>query len=507
VGQHPLGAGGGVSAAGWEEVAIALSPDELRLLQAYDRQAKRASFTPENVFFAEQLAVWNDPRRFLTIDGSRRIGKSTLAAGAFLYDGLTVPGCLDLCVLPQMVDARDTIWAECKKLNDEYRLGYDVGNEQRLSLTHPVTKAEIRFRGAKDEGQAQRLRGPPQGYHRVILDEAQNYGAALKTAIVDALLPAVTGGGGVRGRIWAMGTPSLVKVGFWHDLVHRTDESWGHHRWTIRQNPRIRDVESVLAEAARLLGGGDQTVGESSVAYLREWLGEWVTDLQALVFQFDPERNYYDELPPGKPQTVIGVDLGHHPDSSAIDVEGWWPEVGKTLYGVDEWVKGNVDVDDVAEALIERIERWEPLAVVVDEGGLGKLVAETLRRRKGIACMPAEKFDKLGAIGVLNTDLRAGRAKVARGARAAHDMAVVRWDEKARDQRGELKIAKKPHSDIMDAKLYAHRRARHYLAEGPPAPPPPEQDAIEQARLEQVQRSMADSWMDADAEWMGLRRE
>ncbi len=404
-----------------------------------------------------------------------------------------------------MVDARDTVWARARELNEQYGLGFEV-NGQRLHLTHPRTRSEVRFRGAKDEGQAQRLRGPPQGYHRAILDEAQNYGAALKTAIVDALLPAMTGGGGVRGRIWVMGTPSLVKVGFWHDLVHRSDAEWAHHAWTIRDNPKILDVESVLAEAARLLGGGDRAIGEATVAYRREWLGEWVTDQQALVFQFDPDLNYFDELPPGKPQTVIGVDLGHHPDSSAIAVEGWWPEVGQTLHGVDEWVKGDVDVDDIAEAVIERVERWDPIAVVVDEGGLGKLIAETLRRRKGIACMPAEKFDKLGAIGVLNTDLRAGRVKVARGSRSSHDMAVVRWDEKARDQRGELKVAKKPHSDILDAKLYAHRRARHYLAEGPPPPPAPEPDAMERERLEAVRRGLDQGWLEQDADWMGLRR-
>jgi hypothetical protein len=212
-------------------------------------------------------------------------------------------------------------------------------------------------------------------------------------------------------------------------------------------------------------------------------------------------------LPDGKPQTVIGVDLGHHPDASAIDVEGWFPETSNVLYGLEEWVKGDADIDEVADALEERIARWNPVAVVVDEGGLGKMIAETMRRRRGISCQPAEKFDKNGAVAVLNADLMGGRVKVKRGARSATDMAVVRWDEKARDQRGELKIAKKPHSDIMDAKLYAHRRARHYLAEGPPLPPPPEQDALERERLEHVQRSMAESWMDADAGWMGLRRE
>lgn len=492
---------------------MSLSPEELRLLQQYDRQARRSSFTPESFLFDKQLEVWTDPARFLTVDGSRRIGKTDLASCALLTDGLTVPGCLDLYVAPTMVDARDTIWPRINQINTDYDLGF-IPHSQRLNLIHPRTKAEIRFRGAKDEGQAQHLRGPPQGYHRAIIDEGQNYGGALKTAISDALLPAMTGGGGVRGRIWVMGTPSLVRAGFWHDLAHRTDSAWSHHRWTLRDNIKILDVESVLLEAARILGGGDAAVGMATAAFRREWLGEWVTDLLALVFQFDATRNYFDELPAGKMQTVIGVDLGHHPDSSAIDVEGWDPLGDKTLYGVDEWVKGNCDLDEVSDALEERIAKYDPIAVVVDEGGLGKMIAETMRRRRGIACLPADKFDKIGAIGIFNADLRGGRVKVRRSvpqpdgstgaARSAYDMAVVRWDEKARESEGKLKIAKKPHSDILDAKLYAHRRARHYLAEGAPAPPPPEPDVMEQARLELVQHGAGQDWMSKDAQWLGL---
>lgn len=486
--------------------AVALTPDELRLLQQYDRQARRLSFTPEAFLFDRQLAVHRDPSRFLTVTGSRRIGKTDLAAVTMLDDGLTVPGCLDLYVAPTMKDARDTVWSRTKQLNALYELGFEP-NEVQLNLRHPRTGAEIRFRGAKDEGQAQHLRGPPQGYHRALLDEAQNYGGALKTAIIDALLPAMTGGGGVRGRIWVLGTPSLARFGFWHDLCHRTDGSWAHHHWTVRQNPKIQDVEAVLAEAAALLGGGDVEAGMATAAFRREWLGEWVTDLLALVFQFSADRNYYDELPAGKMQTVIGVDLGHHPDNSAIDVEGWLPEGDRTLYGLDEWVQGKCDLDDVARALIERIERFEPLSVVVDEGGLGKMLAESMRRRYGISCQAAEKVDKVGAIGVLNTDLIHGRLMVKRGAHSAADMAVVRWDEKARDIDGKLRIAKKPHSDIMDAKLYAHRRARHYLAEVASVVPPPEPDAMEAERLDRIHRQASESWLEQDAHWMGIRGE
>lgn len=483
-----------------------LTPDELRLLQAYDARQRRASLNPDAFLFDLQLAVWNDPRRFLTIDGSRRIGKTDLASVTLLHDGLTIPGCLDLYVAPTMVDARDTVWTRIKQLNTEYDLGFKP-NEVRLNLVHPETKAEIRFRGAKDEGQAQHLRGPPQGYNRVIIDEAQNYGASLKTAISDALLPAMTGGGGVRGRMWVMGTPSLVKVGFWHDLVHRSDDTWGHHHWTIRENRKIHDVEDLLLESARLLGGGDAALGMAMAAFRREWLGEWATDMTALVFQFNADLNYFDELPKGHMESVIGVDLGHHPDSSAIDVEGWFPAVGKELYGVEERVIGNADLDDVADALEECIEKYNPLAVVVDEGGLGAMIAETMRRRRGIACQAAKKFDKLGAIGVLNTDMRGGLLKVRRGARSAHDMHVVRWDEKVRDKLGKLQIAKRPHSDILDAKLYAHRRARHYLAEGPPPPPPAAPTQLEQERLDYIRQQATGDWLGQDAAYLGLRRD
>lgn len=482
---------------------MALSPEDARLFAAFERRLKREEFTPEKFFFDKQLAVWKDPARFQTLDGSRRIGKTDLASGLLLWDGLQVPGSLQIYVAPSRVDARDTVWNRIKQINETYGLGF-IPHEGPLNLTHPEKRSEIRFRGAKDAGQAQRLRGPPQGYHRAIVDEAQNHGATIRTVLTDALLPAMTGGGGVRGRILTMGTPSLVKVGFWHDLVHRSDASWSHHRWTIRDNPNIHDAEQVLAEAARMLGGGAQAVGELTPSFRREWLGEWVTDLRALVFQFDPEVNYFDELPAGHMETVIGVDLGHHPDSSAIDVEGWFPGVNKELFGVEEWVQGDCDLDDVADALEERIERYRPVAVVVDEGGLGKMIAETMRRRRGISCQPAEKFDKLGAISVFNNDLRQGLVKVRRGAYSAHDMAVVRWDEKARDERGEMKVAKKPHSDIMDAKVYAHRKGRHYLYAGPPAAAPAEPDALEAARAALITRRAGAEWWEADAESMGV---
>lgn len=473
------------------------TPEELRDLAALDRQLKRESFNPSALLFDKQRAVWEDPARFITVDCSRRSGKTDLGAVVPLWQGLEKHGSLQLYVMPTLVDCRDTIWGRIRELNAEYGLGY-VANEVRLNLVHPRTKSEIRFRGAADEGQAQHLRGPPHGYDHVFVDEAQNYGGALKTAIGDAILPAMTGGRGVKGKLWVMGTPSLVRVGFWFDLVHRDDGGWSHHHWTLKDNPHLQDIDVVLAEAARSLGGQD------AAAFRREWLGEWVADPSALVFSFNPNINYFDELPQGQMQTVIGVDLGHHPDASAIDVEGWFPGVGDGLFGVEEWVQAGCDLDDVADALEERIERYKPVAVVIDEGGLGKLIAETMRRRRQLPVYPAEKTDKLGAIGVLNTDLRAGRLKVRRGSRSAHDMATVRWDEKARDNLGKLKIAAKPHSDILDAKLYAHRRARHYLYASPPPPPPPEPDLLEAARLAQVQRQQAQGWMENDAASLGL---
>ena len=468
----------------------------MSLIEEIERRARRAAFTLESFLFDRQLAVTRDRSRFLTVDCSRRSGKTDLAAGALLDGALRNPGSLELYVAPTQVDARDNLWGRIKQVNDQFHLGF-TPNEVRLNLTHP-NKSEIRLRGAKDEGQAQHLRGPPQGYSLAILDEAQNMGASIKTVIADVLLPAATARG-VRGRIWVMGTPSLVPVGFWHDLVH-SDGSWSHHHWTIRDNPHISDVEETLADAARLLGGVD------SPAFQREWLGLWVADPSALVFQFDAVRNYFDELPSAPMQTVMGVDLGHHPDSSAIDVEGWFPSLGRELYGVDEWVKGNVDIDDVADAIEERIERFNPLAIVIDEGGLGKMIAETLRRRRGLAVYPAEKTDKNAAISVLNSDMRRGLVKVRRGSRAAHDMAVVKWDKRAKDEHGKLKIASRPHSDIMDAKLYAHRRALHYLQEMAPKKRTDADrlDAWERKELERIERKKTGDWWEGAAVTQGF---
>lgn len=482
-----------------------LTATERRILVEAHKRRRRRLFTAERFLFGPQSAVWFETKRFCTVDCSRRSGKTDLAAFMLLYTAMTTPGAVCLYVAPTRVDARDTLWARIKELNRKFFLGF-TATDGRMNLTHP-NGSEIRLRGAKNEAEAQRLRGPVHGYSLVIIDEAQNYATSLRTAIADVILPGMTGGGGVRGRLVVMGTPALVPFGYWHDLVHDSSDSWAHHHWTLVDNPHLQDIGVVMAEAARALGG------EDSISFRREWKGEWVADPSALVFHFDEKKNLYTALPGpiAQAHTIIAIDLGHHPDVSAVSVDAWWPDLGPELYAVDEWVAARkmngdpgADLDDVWDKVTEFLGTYKTThAVLCDEGGLGKLSAETARRRRHLPIEPAEKDDKVGAIAAYNADMHQGLIKHQRGSRSVLDMAVVRWDPKAREQQNKLVVAKKPHSDILDCRLYAHRRARHYLHQLPPAKKSVP-DRLEAAIAAEAARAGDPDWLDRDAALLGL---
>ena len=108
------------------------------------------------------------------------------------------------------------------------------------------------------------------------------------------------------------------------------------------------------------------------------------------------------------------------------------------------------------------VERYDPVAVVVDTGGLGKKIAEEIRMRHGLPLRAAEKSEKFAHIEVLNDALRSGRFYVKADSRFARDALLVEWDrEKSTSDR--LVVSDRYHSDVCDAVLYAFRESQHWM--------------------------------------------
>lgn len=407
----------------------------------------------EDHLFPQQLAVANDPRSFKTVVCSRRAGKSTYVSGDLVQTANLFPGVTALYVTGTRVDAKKIIWSEIKKFNRDYRLG-GTPNESELTLSFP-NNSIVRLAGAKDEADIDKIRGQLPPVKKVFIDEAQSIRDRVLVKLVDDILePALLD---YAGSLTMLGTPGPVPVGYFHAAAHNPE--WSHHGWTFFQNPFI-PLKSGLSHQEslqRVLSRRGVTIDDPSIQ--REFFGRWVQDTNSLVVRYAAATN--SEVPPPILQHfVIGVDLGFD-DADAIAVVGWNDSSPKA-YLVKEELNRGQGITELANQIARLIDLYRPVKVVMDTGGLGKKIAEELRRRYALPIVAAEKSRKFEFIELMNDALRIGRLHATTASHFARDSQLLEWD---RDRsKGDRKVvSERFHSDIIDAVLYAYREALHWL--------------------------------------------
>ena len=420
-------------------------------------------WNPHEHLFAEQLKAFNDPNRYSAWCTTRRAGKTTTALD-WLLDPLVnaEPGViLEACYVGlTKVDAEKTILDDLLALcvrhgfADPFK-GYN--RVKRVLVLQNGCKLEIR--GLNDEGEAKKYRG--RRFVRVVIDECQDQIPQTLATMVNAVISPTLADR--NGRLRLCGTPGYHarKGVYWFDVSHGEGGFTNHH-WSIQDNPHIPNAAEFLASQAERLGG------VTSPIYRREYLGEWVSGGDELVFPFEADRNEYDDLPDGDWTYSIGLDLGFSPDRSALAVVGWLPH-DPCLYLVHEFVfEARANIQTLGSTLLDAVNLYCPIGVYVDEGGLGAaLSAELMDRFPSLQTEAADKRDKLVQLDAMAGDLLAGRLKFPRGSRASEDTGIVSWDVRAAE-RGRREVAKLPHSDILDAVRYAVGGARHYWVTSAP---------------------------------------
>ena len=65
--------------------------------------------------------------------------------------------------------------------------------------------------------------------------------------------------------------------------------------------------------------------------------------------------------------------------------------------------------EDIARKIHALVQRFEPVRIVADSGGLGKMIVEELNKRYELSVWPAEKSKKLDHIQLINSDFTNGR--------------------------------------------------------------------------------------------------
>jgi hypothetical protein len=433
----------------------------LELVLSEINARNKASFSLKDYCFDKQLAFISDPHPFKTAVCSRRAGKTVGCAAHLSWAALNRPGIVCLYITLSRSNAKKLIWPELKSINERFKLG-GTPNESDLSITFR-NKSVIYCSGAKHEGEIEKFRGLP--LYLCYIDECQSFRPYIRNLVESVISKALFD---YAGTLVLTGTPGPVPAGYFYDCA--TSSHWSHHAWTLFDNPWIEKKSGLTPQ--QLVERDMQRMGVTieDPVIQRECFGRWVVDLNALVFRYEEARNHYDQLPASasKWHSVIGVDLGYD-DSDAIAVISW-NDKHPGSYLTFEKQKAKQGITELCEQLAPLIQEHDPNAIVMDTGGLGKKIAEEIRRRFGIPVKAAEKQRKFEHIEILNDALRTGKFMAKRDSIFAFDSKLVEWDrDPERGPEATPKIKESFHSDMCDAVLYAFRESLHWLHE--PAPP------------------------------------
>ncbi len=407
--------------------------------------------------FPAQNAFVEDTARYIDAQCSRRAGKSNGLALRFYKTMEKYPKSQCLYLALTQDSAREIMWQVLQDFNDKYKLGCTF-TESKLEVRHP-NGAKLKLMGADLKNFIKRLKG--RKYPGVGIDEAQDFGVHLQSLIDDVLTPSIADY--EDGWLAVTGTPGPVPQGYFFDVTNNHKYGFSHHEWTILDNPYMPDPEAFIADLIK-----KREWAADNPTLLREWRNKWVLDVESLWVRYNEKINHYQQLPTDQPHKwnyIMGVDLGYK-DADAIAVLAW-AETSPITYLVEEVITAKQGIS----ALITQIEatqkKYNAYKIMLDEGGLGKKIAEDLRQRFGCPIEPADKAHKQSNVEFLNDYLRLGKFKAKSNSRFAQDSYLVQidWDKTTPNR---IVVKKKPHSDIIDSVLYAFRESYSYTHKPPP---------------------------------------
>jgi hypothetical protein len=431
----------------------------------------------------KQRAFVQDPARRKVALCSRRAGKSH-GILAWLLDGaLEDPGGLSVYVARSKGDARRILQPAIDYFAGRYpELQLKLREiDNQLLLVVGLTRHSIWLAGCKDSSEVGKFRGSK--YKRVAIDESQEYGAFLRELVTDAFEPALID---KAGHLLLAGTPSPIPAGLFYEAsTGDGSPQWPTHHWTIFDNPHIPNAEDEVRMFCATYG-----LNKDAPTYRREYLGQWVRDMGALVYPYSANVNgiTLDDVPP-LDHYLLAIDVGFV-DATAFTVLGFrhdFPEV-YVLRSVS--MTGLIPSAVAAHAERHRDEFGQGLQIVIDEGGLGKGYAEEMRQRYGVGCVAAEKTKKRAFQEIVQGELRSGTIKIVTGSctQLVDEMSLLQW--------APGRASEDPRFDnhCCDSLLYGVRAARAWYRPElePPKPGSPEWWAAEAAATKAAIRKRAE---------------
>lgn len=427
-------------------------------------------FTLKDFLFDKQLKFVEDPRPFKVAVCSRRAGKTVACAADLIDTALEHEGVVCLYITLSRNNAKKILWPELQKINRTFALA-GVEDMTELSMKFPNSSI-IYASGAKDESEIEKFRG--LALKKVYIDECQSFRAYIKELIDDVITPALMD---YAGTLCLIGTPGPIPAGYFAEVSGAVPnrqalaDSWSNHGWTYFDNPHISIKSKMTHQQAldRVLKMRGVTALDPSIQ--REFFGRWMLDSESLWIQYKRDLCDYEALDPNKKYNyALGIDIGFN-DADALAVVAW-EDNSNVTYLVEEIVTPKQGLTELVEQINYLQKKYDIVKMVIDEGGLGKKMAEEMRRRHHLPLHPADKARKQENVAFLNDCLRTGRFKAKASSRFAQDAFLVEIDrDKSRPDK--IKISDKYHSDIIDAVLYIFKESPAFAWSKEPDKPKP----------------------------------
>jgi hypothetical protein len=230
------------------------------------------------------------------------------------------------------------------------------------------------------------------------------------------------------------------------------------YAFTVYENAKLGTREQIEVVVQEMLDEAGET--KEGAWYQREIMARWVVDIARRVYHFDDERNSWTTCPVLTAYAVIG-DLGVR-DADAVGVWGW-RDGDPTLYLVEEIVKRGQDTLTLADELRGVLERYKPILVAFDGGGLGLKVIMTLQKLfPGVPIRPVTKPPVNLQVKALNDRMHRG-LKVPVTSKFYVEVRNSEWE--AGIVNG--KILETGHSDVVPMARYAAVELAQLLPDAP----------------------------------------
>lgn len=428
----------------------------------YQKELPPEKFDLTKHLFDQQLRFVEDPRPFKIAVCSRRSGKTIACAAHLIHTAINNPEVVCLYITLARNNAKKLIWPEIQKINRKYKLG---GTEDHTELSMSFSNGSIIYlSGAKDSSEIEKFRG--LALKICYIDECQSFREYIKELIDDVVSPALMD---YAGTLCLIGTPGPLPTGYFAEVAgavpdkKAVSEEWAHHSWTFFDNPFIpikaKVSHQVLLE--RELRRRGVKLEDPSIQ--REFFGKWVLDSDSLWVQYKPDIDDFTSLPELAPTIkwnyIMGIDLGFE-DADAIAVLAWSP-ASPTTYLVEECVVKKQGLTELVEQIQALQAKYGVYKMVIDEGGLGKKLAEEMRRRHKLPVQAADKARKQETVAFMNDALRTGRLKAKSTSHFARDSYLVEID-RGKSRPDKIALSDKYHSDIIDAVIYAFKESPAY---------------------------------------------